>query len=209
VSPLLSPVLTFLTQPERPKRRHLIISEFIQACLDEETLLDEEGVMCFLLSSYASLTPPQTLCLRPVALTRLTCVVYSAIIWFGRYYCVGLFFVHNAYYLNMGEHGGVRSISGLSKAPTAAVCTCVFYVHLCSYGLVQVARMYEYVFLFFIYTCFGVDPRSQSLPLAVVSYALDVSLAFLSRLSTFSPPFPQRPPISSFTLICFSLSLNK
>lgn len=27
----------------RPKRRHLVISEFVRACLDEETLLDEDG----------------------------------------------------------------------------------------------------------------------------------------------------------------------
>jgi DNA ligase-4 len=27
----------------RPKRRHLVVSEYIQACLDEQTLLDEEG----------------------------------------------------------------------------------------------------------------------------------------------------------------------
>lgn len=27
----------------RPKRRRLVISDYIQACLDEETLLDEEG----------------------------------------------------------------------------------------------------------------------------------------------------------------------
>lgn len=27
----------------RPKRRHLIISEYVQACLDEATLLDEDG----------------------------------------------------------------------------------------------------------------------------------------------------------------------
>lgn len=30
----------------RPRRRYLIISDFIQACLDEETLLDEDGT-CF------------------------------------------------------------------------------------------------------------------------------------------------------------------
>jgi len=29
----------------RPKRRHLVISEYIQACLDEETLLDEDGTV--------------------------------------------------------------------------------------------------------------------------------------------------------------------
>ena len=27
----------------RPKRRHLVVSEFINACLEESTLLDEEG----------------------------------------------------------------------------------------------------------------------------------------------------------------------
>ena len=27
----------------RPKRRHLVVSEYIQACLDEQTLLNEEG----------------------------------------------------------------------------------------------------------------------------------------------------------------------
>ena len=27
----------------RPKRRYLVVSEYIQACLDEQTLLDEEG----------------------------------------------------------------------------------------------------------------------------------------------------------------------
>ena len=27
----------------RPKRRHLVVSEFITACLEESTLLDEEG----------------------------------------------------------------------------------------------------------------------------------------------------------------------
>lgn len=30
----------------RPKRRHLVISEYIQACLDEATLLDEDGKSC-------------------------------------------------------------------------------------------------------------------------------------------------------------------
>jgi len=29
----------------RPKRRNLVLSEFIQACLDEETLLDEAGML--------------------------------------------------------------------------------------------------------------------------------------------------------------------
>jgi hypothetical protein len=27
----------------RPKRRHLVISEFIEACVEENTLLDEDG----------------------------------------------------------------------------------------------------------------------------------------------------------------------
>jgi hypothetical protein len=27
----------------RPKRRYLVVSEFITACLDESTLLDEDG----------------------------------------------------------------------------------------------------------------------------------------------------------------------
>jgi DNA ligase-4 len=42
----------------RPKRRHLVISEFIQACLEEGTLLDEDGelhVMGDLISSELSL----------------------------------------------------------------------------------------------------------------------------------------------------------
>ena len=30
----------------RPKRRRLVIAEFVQACLDEGTLLDEEGNSC-------------------------------------------------------------------------------------------------------------------------------------------------------------------
>jgi len=34
---------------KRPKRRYLVVSEFITACLEESTLLDEEGK--FLLSS--------------------------------------------------------------------------------------------------------------------------------------------------------------
>lgn len=29
--------------PIRPKRRYLVVSEFITACLEESTLLDEEG----------------------------------------------------------------------------------------------------------------------------------------------------------------------
>ncbi|KAF8638944.1 hypothetical protein AX16_010418 [Volvariella volvacea WC 439] len=32
-----------IKRTSKPKRRHLVISEFIQACLDEETLLDEDG----------------------------------------------------------------------------------------------------------------------------------------------------------------------
>lgn len=35
----------------RPKRRHLVISEFIRACLDEGTLLDEDGKPCVILTS--------------------------------------------------------------------------------------------------------------------------------------------------------------
>lgn len=27
----------------RPKRRHVVISEFIEACVEENTLLDEDG----------------------------------------------------------------------------------------------------------------------------------------------------------------------
>ena len=34
--------LTF-TRTIRPKRRYLVVSEFISACLEESTLLDEEG----------------------------------------------------------------------------------------------------------------------------------------------------------------------
>ncbi|KAF9563995.1 ATP-dependent DNA ligase [Agrocybe pediades] len=34
-----------IKRTSKPKRRHLVISEFIQACLDEETLLDEEEFM--------------------------------------------------------------------------------------------------------------------------------------------------------------------
>jgi hypothetical protein len=29
----------------RPKRRHLILAEYIEACLDENTLLDENGAI--------------------------------------------------------------------------------------------------------------------------------------------------------------------
>jgi DNA ligase-4 len=36
-------MLIFSVRDNRPKRRHLVIAEFIQACLDEETLLDEDG----------------------------------------------------------------------------------------------------------------------------------------------------------------------
>ncbi|EEB97646.1 hypothetical protein MPER_02996, partial [Moniliophthora perniciosa FA553] len=34
-----------LTKWSRPKRRHLIISEYIQACIDEGTLLDEDVII--------------------------------------------------------------------------------------------------------------------------------------------------------------------
>ncbi|KAF8920563.1 DNA ligase 4 [Mucidula mucida] len=34
--------LQLINQTSKPKRRHLIISDFIQACLDEQTLLDED-----------------------------------------------------------------------------------------------------------------------------------------------------------------------
>ncbi|KAH9839814.1 DNA ligase 4 [Rhodofomes roseus] len=35
--------LELIQRTSKPKRRHLVISQFIQACLDEATLLDEEG----------------------------------------------------------------------------------------------------------------------------------------------------------------------
>ncbi|KAG6891205.1 hypothetical protein C0995_008457 [Termitomyces sp. Mi166 len=35
--------LELLKRTSKPKRRHLVVSEFVQACLEEETLLDEEG----------------------------------------------------------------------------------------------------------------------------------------------------------------------
>lgn len=38
-------LIYLLTSLNRPKRRHMVISEFIQACLDEDTLLDEDGML--------------------------------------------------------------------------------------------------------------------------------------------------------------------
>ena len=39
----------------RPKRRRLILSDYIQACLDEGTLLDEEGAHNLFTSTFACL----------------------------------------------------------------------------------------------------------------------------------------------------------
>lgn len=36
-----------LTGIYRPKRRHLVISDWVDACVAEETLLDEEGKQTF------------------------------------------------------------------------------------------------------------------------------------------------------------------
>ncbi|KAF8551211.1 ATP-dependent DNA ligase [Imleria badia] len=36
--------VTLMQRTSKPKRRRLVISDYIQACLDEETLLDEEGM---------------------------------------------------------------------------------------------------------------------------------------------------------------------
>lgn len=38
----------------RPKRRHLVISEYIRACLDEETLLDEDGTHLLTLDGHVT-----------------------------------------------------------------------------------------------------------------------------------------------------------
>jgi DNA ligase-4 len=32
----------------RPKHRNLVLSDFIEACIDENTLLNEAGMLCFL-----------------------------------------------------------------------------------------------------------------------------------------------------------------
>lgn len=44
----------------RPKRRHLVISDWVDACVAEETLLDEEGKQAF----YLSFTPLLTMIQR-------------------------------------------------------------------------------------------------------------------------------------------------
>jgi DNA ligase 4 len=36
-------IVSGLTKWSSPKRRHLVISEYIRACIDEGTLLDEDG----------------------------------------------------------------------------------------------------------------------------------------------------------------------
>ncbi|KAG6812748.1 hypothetical protein H0H92_000794 [Tricholoma furcatifolium] len=48
--------LELMKRTSKPKRRHLVVSEFIQACLEEETLLDEEDTS--ILPSPQSLSVP-------------------------------------------------------------------------------------------------------------------------------------------------------
>ncbi len=50
----------------RPKHRNLVLSDFIEACIEEDTLLNEAGMLCFLLLlAPDSLHLNQTSCPEP------------------------------------------------------------------------------------------------------------------------------------------------
>ncbi|KAJ6621385.1 DNA ligase 4 [Mycena sp. CBHHK59/15] len=63
-----------IKRTSKPKRRHLIISEFIQACLDEGTLLDEDGAFEF---QVRALYQRDTCRIQPVRITRDNLLYWS------------------------------------------------------------------------------------------------------------------------------------
>ncbi|CAK5273980.1 unnamed protein product [Mycena citricolor] len=77
----------FIRRTAQPKRRRLVISEYIQACLDEETLLDEEEFNPFftiiycsvyaapnlgILASFHTFSTPSNSCLKPTSKKRVS-----------------------------------------------------------------------------------------------------------------------------------------